>query len=564
MASSALPPRRHWPLHGDMALQNVDENTEVEYHSLSGHEPEDGEDDVESETMEPPVHPVASMQAAFEESIAEAADDGENSNLNSNRDADGRRQEVLEAAHYDDSWTARWGQKPTAQFHPLLKLMAQIVFGMHLLQQQQAKSEEEVVKILQTHVNEVDNFLERTSEDFKLAVKDIDERVRFLKLPMVHQDVFEMMLDDKKFRSQLLDGNEKIEMIIERTVRAANAALLDVQKGMQANKELGRYLDKVRDQWPKERRKIADVYGAMRGNYEGWRQYLKDLIAKGNDLGRHLTKLGTLIADMSKMAAAASRRNKRQSRMATSGSRSEPSSPGLRSKFSHDPSPPLPSPPSSSYSPSTNLNKPLPREPNLVGGAKQPSIEKVHPVPFAKRFEQPRQPPSSPHMNSSKSTTVASGTPPRPRTAGGLAAREARTADTRGATSDLADFLKQSSPHEDSLRGNSPLNPLRSNPPDGMNSTSSDFGVDRKLGRSQSQGANFLLGPAPSGRDSKPGVPRSRSQGAMDILKVADEARAQPSKLRKSDSLKAAGGQKDNKESTHRYAGFFLVMTDFY
>ena len=520
-------------------MQHVSKS-EDEYHSLSGHEPEDEDDsDVESETMDPPVHPVSSMQEAFEESIIESTEDDDGSKTLLNADAEARRRKLLDSNQYDDSWTTRWKQKPTAKYHPLLKFMAQIVFGMHLLQQQQAKSEEEVVKILQIHVNEVDSFLERTSEDFDLAIKDVEERIRYLKLPMKHLDVFDIMLDDKEFRTQLLDGNDKIEKIIDRTARAMNASLLDVQKGVEANKELGKYLDTVHDQWPRRKRTISDVFDAMRGNEQGWAKYLKDLRTKGKNLGDNLMSLGTVISEMSKLAAAASRRNKAQSRAIPSGSKSAPSSPGLRSKFSREPPPDIPPPPSRT----SNLNKSLPREPQAAGGTVQPNT-KLHPVPFAERYERPRQSPRSPNGNIPRAATVSNGTPPRPKTAG-QTSREARAANARESMAELAEFLKESNPVASSP------NPLRSNPPDTTAGTVSTTSTDKRLNRSQSQGANAVLNSAPNK------VTRSKSQGAIDVLNAAKRqdtstVSSKPNNKEAEKSIRSSSEKNDRQDSVHR------------
>ncbi|TKA43619.1 hypothetical protein B0A54_05402 [Friedmanniomyces endolithicus] len=345
-----------------MALANVSESDE-EYHSLSAHELDHGDDRDAESVAEPPVHPMPSLQGAFEESIMESTE-GDESSLSGQSDAEARRQKLLEARQYDDSWTTRWKQKPGARHHPLLKLMAQIVFGMHLLQQGQAKSDEAVVRILQTHVNEVDTFLERASEDFDLAITDIEERIRHLKLPMEHLEVFKAMLGDKTFRTQLLNGNDNIEKIIDRTAKAMNAALMDVRKGLQAAHELGKYLDSIKESWPRESNGIAEVLGAMRGNEQGWRKYMKDLQAKGIRLGNHLVQLGTVIGEMSKLAAAASRRSApSQAKSSSRSVRSLPASPGLRSKFARDDVEPVPA------IALALLNKPLPKEPDTVAGA---------------------------------------------------------------------------------------------------------------------------------------------------------------------------------------------------
>lgn len=503
-ASALRPQHPSCKSRRNMAYQTSPESEE--YHSLSGNEPEDDEDDAESETMEPPVHPVPAMQAAFEESIVESTADEDLPRLSLERDPEARRQKLLNSKQYDHSLNSRWNQRTTAQHHPLVKLIAQIIFGMHLLQQEQAKSEEEVVKILQTHVNEVDSFLERTSEDFELAIKDIEERIRFLKLPMKHLDVFEIMLDEKKFRTQLLEGNEKIEKIIERTAEAMDAALLDVQTGAMANKELSRYLDRVHDKWPREKRAISDVFGAMRGNEQGWTGYLKDLQVKGKALESNLERLGKVITQMSKLAAAASRRNKAQgdrASAAASASKSAPNSPGLRSKFAPDPAPPpLPgSPPSRSAS----LNKPLPREPKVVGGA--PQVGKangVHPVPLSQRFESPRQTPQSP-PEPRRGPTAANGEIQRPKTADGPVRRkEARAADERANTTELLQFFKAE--HS---------NPLRSNPPSTYKGNDGSA-RERKPIRSQSQGANIMLDSRVPEKKTHP-VGRSMSQSAIEM-----------------------------------------------
>lgn len=187
-----------------MAFQQVSDHSsdDDEFHSLSVQ----GENDATSEysddaLMAPPIHPCPQLQAAFEESILESTEHTEAPDFDSGADAEMRRRKLLDPHHEEDSAVVRWKQRPGAKYHPFVKLIAQLVFGMHLLKEGQAKSNEEVVKILQNHVNEVDGFLERTAEDFDLAIKDIEERIRYLKLPMQHMDIFEVMLDEKKFRS---------------------------------------------------------------------------------------------------------------------------------------------------------------------------------------------------------------------------------------------------------------------------------------------------------------------------------------------------------------------------
>ena len=523
-----------------MALTQLSESDEEEYHSFSSPDEFRNGDDEDAESdapNEPPVHPIAVMQGAFEESIFESTLE-ERPKSAPNSDADVRRQRLLDAKSYDATWTTRWRQRAGAVHHPLLKLMAQIVFGMHLLQQQAAKSDAEVVKILQTHVNEVDSFLERTSEDFELAIVDIEERVTHLKLPMSHLDVFNTMLDDKHFRTQLLDGNDKIEKIIDRTAKAMNGALMDVQQGIQATGELGRYLDDVQGQWPSTKQDIADVFSAMRGNEQGWLRFLGELQTSGNRLGRLLVELGTVIGEISKLAAAANRRNRPQSEPMSPSI--PPNSPGLRSKFS----PEAKSLKGSRMSLPSVLNKPLPKEPDVVDGAARAASlgsrksttakparaqsSTVQPVPFAQRYEQPRKSPPSPPVRKPKPvsdwdrvTTYDMNKPPRPKTAGaaegassparpktaGSIARDPRF--SRNDTSDLADFLKHSGPARARIPQHS--SPLRSNPPDASRRIDSKRAVERRIGRSHSQGANDILNATQGGKSHGTAIVLDRS-----------------------------------------------------
>ncbi|GAB7363286.1 hypothetical protein MBLNU230_g3567t1 [Neophaeotheca triangularis] len=444
-----------------MALRRCNESEDEYYYrsASSGHDLHNAhrsiQDDIDqdSDIEGPPIHPVSAMQDAFEESIFESAEDDSNHRSESSiadRDPETRRQKLLQTKHYDDSWTTRWKQAPGARHHPLLKLMAQIVFGMHLLHQQQAKSNEEVVKILQNHVDDVDGFLEKTTEDLNLAISDIEERLRNLKLPMTHLDVFDIMLDDKKFRTELVAGNDKIEKIIDRTAKAMGAALLDVQKGIEAVELLGRYLENVRDEWPKDKGDLRSIYSAMCGNEQGWIKALNVLQAKGKTLGDLLRQLGTVIGELSKLAAAASRRNKAQSQaiLAEGNGRDRQLSTSPQSKYSRRKK--------------LSLDKPLPLEPGAAPGASRTPSAKAHPVPYAERFETPRQqplPPRSPQSMKAKQPDrpTHESSPPRPKTALAMAPRDPQV-QPQSSTAELASFLKHSDP-----RGESPYKtPLRS------------------------------------------------------------------------------------------------------
>ncbi len=283
---------------------------ESEWHSSSRMSDADSEADCEMD--KPPIHPVPTMQGAFEESMLETMNESEHPDPQdrySKADSVSRRKMLLEQAEYERTVAGRWKQKPGEKFHPLWKLVAQISFGMHLLQQQLAKSDEEVIKILQTHVDDVDGFLERTTEDFDLAQGDIDERIRYLRLPLEHGQVFDQMLNDRNFRVAIVEGNEKIEHIIDRTAAAMNDALKDVQKGLDATRELAKYLTRVDKKWDDRTEEHESVYLAMIGNTEGWTRAFLTLQSKGNTLRKALLQLGTIVAEMQRRAGAASRKN---------------------------------------------------------------------------------------------------------------------------------------------------------------------------------------------------------------------------------------------------------------
>ena len=313
---SGLKHRVPAPKESELAIytMNIAGPPEAEWLQSSRMSESDGENDSLSdmEDAKPPVHPVPQMQGAFEESMMETLNESEDPELQdrmSNADSVSRRKMLLEQNEYQRTVAGRWKQRPGEQFHPLWKLVAQISFGMHLLQQGLAKSDEEVIKILQTHVDEIDGFLERTTEDFDLAQGDIDERIRYLRLPLEHGPVFDTMLNDRNFRIAIVEGNEKIEHIIDRTAAAMNDALKDVQKGLDATRELAKYLTRVDKQWDERSEEHDSVYLAMIGNTEGWTRAFLTLQSKGNALRRCLVQLGGIVAEMQRRAGAASRKN---------------------------------------------------------------------------------------------------------------------------------------------------------------------------------------------------------------------------------------------------------------
>lgn len=271
---------------------------------------DDGNDGQRSEDEQQiPQHPISAMQGAFEESWKETLNDDNDLDTYSKMDSVYRRKRLLEQSHYERTVAGKWKQKPGERFHPLWKLVAQISFGMHLLQQRLAKSDEEVMKILQSHVDEIDGFLERTTADFELAQNDIYERVQYLKLPIEHGDVFDSMLSDREFRTAIVEGNEKIEHIVDRTTIALKDSLKDVKKGFDGTKELARYLRKLDRNWENRSEEHAEVFSAMMGNTEGWSGAFIVLEDRGRKLHQTLQQLSGVIAEIQRRVGIASRRD---------------------------------------------------------------------------------------------------------------------------------------------------------------------------------------------------------------------------------------------------------------
>ena len=236
-------------------------------------------------------------------------EDPEPDPLYSRKDSVYRRKMLLEQAEYQRTVAGRWKQKPGEKFHPLWKIVSQISFGMHLLQSGLAKSEEEVMKVLHGHVDEVDGFLERTTEDFKLAQHDINERIKYLALPLEHAEVFDSMLGDRAFRAAMIEGNEKIEHIVDRTSIALRDSLKDVKKGFDGTRELAKYLRKLDKTWQGKTVEHAEVFQAMLGNTEGWSNAFILLQGRGKKLNQSLLELGGVVAEVQRRVGIASRKN---------------------------------------------------------------------------------------------------------------------------------------------------------------------------------------------------------------------------------------------------------------
>ncbi len=273
----------------------------------------ENDDTMKEVTIQVPTHPIPSMQGAFAESMLEASDEQspiEPKPIPGNAAA--RRKLLIDQDVNEETHAARWKKKPGQKYHELWKLMAQISFGIYLLLNGIAKDDEQVMNILQGHVDEVDEFLETTLEDFALAQEDIEERLKFLKLPLENIAIFDAMLEDRAFRLQIVDGNERIEHVITRTATLMNDALKDVRQGLDACKEFTIYLAEEQEEpaWKEVRPDMQKVFDAMKGNVEGWYKAYVSLQTKGHHLGVALVQLGSIVAEMDKRAALISKKSR--------------------------------------------------------------------------------------------------------------------------------------------------------------------------------------------------------------------------------------------------------------
>ncbi|KAH7375677.1 hypothetical protein B0T11DRAFT_323673 [Plectosphaerella cucumerina] len=257
-----------------------------------------------------PLHPIPSMQGAFAESLLEVTD-GKPADKPKLRygDAKERREDLISQERDEQLYSARWRYRPGQEQHELHKLMAQISFGVYLLLNGMANSAAQVVNILQGHIDEVDEFLEVTMEDFQEASTDLKERIDYLRLPMENMEVFEKLLEDRNFRLQIVEGNEKIEHIVARTNVLLEQYDKDIQQGLASAREFAIYLTQQKDgDWALDRHDVVDIYEAMKGNTEGWFNAFVDLQAQGKELNTLVVKLGQVVSEMSSKAGEVSRR----------------------------------------------------------------------------------------------------------------------------------------------------------------------------------------------------------------------------------------------------------------
>lgn len=257
-----------------------------------------------------PTHPVPSMQEAFVESLREVSSGGPSGKTPLRElDAKARRERLLEQPADAEPYDLPWRYRPGQEQHEVYKLIAQITFGVYLLLNSKAADENQVVNILQEHINEVDEFLEVLLEDFAQASKDLTERIAHLQLPMTNRRAFEEMLEDRNFRIQILAGNERIEHILARTNAAMKQWDDDIDAGLRSSEAFMDWLNEQSDaKWRRESPDLGKIFNAMRGNADGWLNAFDELNNRAQDINGLIIKLMTIVAEMEKTAGEVSRK----------------------------------------------------------------------------------------------------------------------------------------------------------------------------------------------------------------------------------------------------------------
>ncbi|KAF3401713.1 hypothetical protein F1880_010135 [Penicillium rolfsii] len=261
-----------------------------------------------SSSSSSPVHPISQLQGPFEESIAEAVP-GLASHWIVELDAQTRRRDLLENDEYERLCGRKWQQRATEKYHPLWKLVSQMVFGVHLLAKRQAKSPAAVMHILQGHVDELDGFLQRTTEDFLIIHLDVRTRIQYLSLPLGNLAVFDEMLEDRNFRLALVSYNDQIEHAVERFTLAITDALKDLQKGKEAMGAVWHYLQQLGNEGCFETDSLRAFYQTMIENMEGWVLAFSKLRRHGSALQKGLGQLACAVVEMQRRVGVASRKD---------------------------------------------------------------------------------------------------------------------------------------------------------------------------------------------------------------------------------------------------------------
>lgn len=257
-----------------------------------------------------PTHPIPSFQEAFAESLEEVTTaGGVHKPKLRGLDARARRELLLSQGRQDDPFDVKWRYRAGQNQHEIIKLLAQISFGVYLMLNGMANSTAQVITILQGHIDEVDEFLEVALEDQDQAIEDLKKRINHLKLPMANMEVFEQLLTDRKFRNEILDGNEKIDAILDRTNVAVRQWDDDIESGLRSSAVFAKWLqEQDTGDWHVEHPELVDVFDAMKGNTDGWITAFEDMNNKAQDINDLIVTLMNIVTEMEAKAGEVSRK----------------------------------------------------------------------------------------------------------------------------------------------------------------------------------------------------------------------------------------------------------------
>ncbi|CAH0048271.1 unnamed protein product [Clonostachys solani] len=256
-----------------------------------------------------PEHPIQSMQNAFAESLLESTRGGPGKPKLRDLSVHQRHERLMQQKNEDPPEGHEWRRREGQGQHEILKLVSQIAFGVYLLLNGMANDNNQVINILQGHIDEVDEFLEVTLEDLSHLMTDLKSRIDHLRLPLANLKVFEEMLESRSYRVELLEGNEKLEHIIARSSVMINQWDDDVKAGKQCTESFTDWLNSLKESiWQNDSEDIVDIFHAMRGNGDGWLNAFKEMHTQVQDINSLVAELSGLTAEMERKAGEVSRK----------------------------------------------------------------------------------------------------------------------------------------------------------------------------------------------------------------------------------------------------------------
>jgi hypothetical protein len=273
------------------------------YELDSGYEP-DVHHELEAPIPQPdlPTHPIPSLQAAFEESLREVTNGGaiDKPKLG-DIDHNVRRGRLLEQGREDPAFDTTWRYRPGQRQHEVEKLVAQIIFGVYLLDNGLANDNTQVIGILQGHIDEVDEFLEVVLQDMALAVTDMYARIEELRMSLSNMDALGEKLEEPEFRAEMIDRNEKVDHILSRTNVAMKQWDDDVDAGLRCSTSFHGWLVSTKDNPSRaERPQMMEIYEAMKGNAEGWLHAFDEMNSRVQTITEVYIRLMTTLGEMQK------------------------------------------------------------------------------------------------------------------------------------------------------------------------------------------------------------------------------------------------------------------------